>query len=54
MYNFLLTQAHIHTANKCQFYFSGFVKNKEAVEDAIDKALAGDWKPLQEMLKYLW
>jgi len=46
--------AHIHTANKCYFYYDKWENKELKLEPAIDAALAGDWKSLQELLKYLW
>lgn len=45
--------AHIHTANKCAYYYDGW-RDKTIIDNAIDKALVGDWKPLQQLLQHLW
>ncbi len=46
--------ANIHTANKCMFYYDGWKDREKTLEPAIDAALAGDWKPLQNLLRGLW
>ena len=56
--------AYIHLVNKAEMYShcwnegSWCIKKNEKkskkIEDAIDKAIAGNWAELQELLKNLW
>lgn len=56
--------AYIHLVNKTEMYYDCWLngswcikknnKRFEKLDKAIDKAVAGNWAELQELLKKLW
>ena len=48
--------AHIHTANKCCCYYEQLKNNRNLrnIDEVIDKAIAGDWRLLEIMLRHLF